>query len=308
MRESGNGRASAPGRGTLQESPCQLTRVCRLVGFSRSAAWAPLKRRNDEPLRARLKTLAEYYPRYGYPTLQDMLKIDGLVVNRKRTYRLYREEGLQVQTKRRKKLVRPRVPMPVPDLVDQRCSMDFVSDQLANGRRARRHDPTSNRGFSEWGEVFGDPVVAAALLDWLLHHAIVIEIATAIACANMLGWCLRIFAYRRLRRRRNRKSGAADHPKTSTTEDVQQNRVGIFTSAQLGKITSALTRARAGTRTPVGALAVAHQRHHKAEFDAALTRCDEGDELLLESVDQGNSLVRKLLRMQQRSKDPDRRQ
>lgn len=36
---------------------------------------------------------------------------------------------------------------------------------------------TSNRGFSEWGEVFGDNVVAAALLDRLLHHAIVVEIA-----------------------------------------------------------------------------------------------------------------------------------
>ena len=36
---------------------------------------------------------------------------------------------------------------------------------------------TSNRGFGEWGEVFGDNVVAAALLDRLLHHAIVIEIA-----------------------------------------------------------------------------------------------------------------------------------
>ena len=35
---------------------------------------------------------------------------------------------------------------------------------------------TSNRGFSEWGEIFGDPVVATALLDRLLHHAIVIPI------------------------------------------------------------------------------------------------------------------------------------
>jgi hypothetical protein len=35
---------------------------------------------------------------------------------------------------------------------------------------------TSNRGFGEWGEVFGDSVVAAALLDRLLHHAIVIPI------------------------------------------------------------------------------------------------------------------------------------
>ena len=35
---------------------------------------------------------------------------------------------------------------------------------------------TSNRGFAEWGEVFGDPVVATALLDRLLHHAIVVQI------------------------------------------------------------------------------------------------------------------------------------
>ena len=35
---------------------------------------------------------------------------------------------------------------------------------------------TSNRGFGEWAEIFGDAVVAAALLDRLLHHAVVIPI------------------------------------------------------------------------------------------------------------------------------------
>ena len=38
---------------------------------------------------------------------------------------------------------------------------------------------TSNRGFAEWGEVFGDPVVATALLDRLLHHAVVLQIEGA---------------------------------------------------------------------------------------------------------------------------------
>ena len=38
---------------------------------------------------------------------------------------------------------------------------------------------TSNRGFAEWGEVFGDPVVATALLDRLLHHSVVIKIEGA---------------------------------------------------------------------------------------------------------------------------------
>jgi putative transposase len=112
-------------------------RACRLVGFSRSAAWRPLKAPNDGELRARLKTLAEQYPKYGYPTLHDMLVLKGRVRNRKRTYRIYREAGLQVRTKKRKKLVRPRVPMLVPNAVNERWSIDFVSDQLANGRRFR---------------------------------------------------------------------------------------------------------------------------------------------------------------------------
>ena len=112
-------------------------RACRLVGFSRSAAWYRPKGREDGLLRERLKSLAEQYPRYGYPTLHDMLRTEGRVVNRKRTYRIYREEGLQVRTKRRKKLTRPRIPMLVPDAANQRWSVDFMSDQLANGRRFR---------------------------------------------------------------------------------------------------------------------------------------------------------------------------
>lgn len=38
---------------------------------------------------------------------------------------------------------------------------------------------TSNRGFAEYAEVFGDPVVAIALLDRLLHHAVVVQIEGA---------------------------------------------------------------------------------------------------------------------------------
>ncbi len=79
-------------------------RACRVIGFSRSAIWRPLQGSGDAPLRAELKTLAEQYPKYGCPTLHDMLRTDGHVVNHKRTYRLYCEEGRQVRTKRRKKL------------------------------------------------------------------------------------------------------------------------------------------------------------------------------------------------------------
>jgi putative transposase len=104
----------------LKSRHVSARRACRIVGFSRSAAWRKLKGRDDQVLRSRLKVLAERYPRYGYPTLHDMLKIEGHVINPKRTYRIYREEGLQVRTKRRKKLTGLRIPMVVPDAVNQR--------------------------------------------------------------------------------------------------------------------------------------------------------------------------------------------
>ena len=66
-----------------------------------------------------------------------MLRTEGLVKNPKRTYRIYAEEGLQVRTKKRKKLTRPRAPMSLPTKADERWSIDFVSDQLSNGRRFR---------------------------------------------------------------------------------------------------------------------------------------------------------------------------
>ena len=111
-------------------------RACRLVGLPRSVAWYRLKGRDDAQLRDRLKVLAERYPRYGYLTLHEMLKREGRVINRKRTYRLYREEGLQVRTKRRKKLTRPRVPMPVPTQANERWS---ASERYPMVRRQSRY-------------------------------------------------------------------------------------------------------------------------------------------------------------------------
>lgn len=112
-------------------------RACRLLGFNRSSHRYIALPRNDTALRARLRALAEQYPRYGYLMLHALLKQEGLVINRKRTYRIYTDEGLQVRTKKRKKLIRPRVPMLVPSSINERWSMDFVSDQLITGQRFR---------------------------------------------------------------------------------------------------------------------------------------------------------------------------
>jgi putative transposase len=82
----------------------------------------------DRPPGNASKAATTRYPKCGYPTLHDMLVLEERVINRKRAHRIYyREEGLQVRTKKRKKIVRPRVPMLVPDAVDERWSIDFMS-------------------------------------------------------------------------------------------------------------------------------------------------------------------------------------
>lgn len=112
-------------------------RACYLSNLSRSVYRFKPKPKSDARLRARLKELASQYPRYGYLMLHNLLKSEGLVKNKKQTYRLYCEEKLQVRTKKRGKIRRQRVPLLLPTRVNERWSMDFVSDQLASHRRFR---------------------------------------------------------------------------------------------------------------------------------------------------------------------------
>ena len=111
--------------------------ACRMASISRTGYHYQPKPNGDEPLRKRLLELASQYPRYGYLMLHCLFQGEGLVINKKHTYRLYLEYKLQVRTKKRKKLTRDRQPLCVPIKVNVRWSMDFVSDQLSNGRRIR---------------------------------------------------------------------------------------------------------------------------------------------------------------------------
>ncbi len=83
----------------------------------------------------RLRDLAASRVRYGYRRLTVLLRREGRLVNAKRIYRLYAEAGLQLRTKKRaKRAAHARVPLPSPVRANQRWSMDFVSDRLADGR------------------------------------------------------------------------------------------------------------------------------------------------------------------------------
>ena len=111
--------------------------ACRLSGISRTAYRYQPVATDDLALKERLIELSTKHNSLGYLMLHGMLKSEGLVVNPKRTYRLYVQEGLQLRKRKKKKLDRPRMPMTVPIATNIRWSMDFVSDQLSNGRRFR---------------------------------------------------------------------------------------------------------------------------------------------------------------------------
>jgi len=98
------------------------------------------KSRADEqiPLRIRLKDLAAARVRWGYRRLHVLLGREGWKVNHKRVYRLYKQEGLELRLRTKKKRVAlPRVPCPEATAPNQRWNLDFVSDRLADGRAFR---------------------------------------------------------------------------------------------------------------------------------------------------------------------------
>ena len=122
----------------LEDYAISERRACRLVMLHRSVCRYRAHGRDDRALRLRLKELAYARPRYGYRRLTTLLQREGWPVNHKRVHRIYREEELMVRTKRRKRrTAEVRVKLLPATQVGERWSIDFVSDQLADGRRFR---------------------------------------------------------------------------------------------------------------------------------------------------------------------------
>lgn len=113
-------------------------RACTLSSLDRSSfRYQPKPDKNAE-LRVRLRELAEQRRKFGSPRLLVLLHREGHLVNHKRVERLYRQEGLSLRCKKRKKRISHlRVVLDRPAKVNQHWSMDFVSDSLWNGRRFR---------------------------------------------------------------------------------------------------------------------------------------------------------------------------
>ena len=113
-------------------------RACRVIGTDRASVRYQATRPDDAVLRERLRSLAQERRRFGYRRLHVLLRREGEIVNKKRVQRIYREERLTVRRRGgRKRAVGTRRPIETPLKVNQRWSLDFVSDQMTDGRRFR---------------------------------------------------------------------------------------------------------------------------------------------------------------------------
>lgn len=149
----------------------------------------------------RIRDIALSRPRFGYMRIHTLLQREGWAINIKRVHRLYCLEGLQVRMRRRrsKRLSLHRGPASAATQRNQRWSMDFIHDQLGNGRPFRvltvidnwsRESPVLEVGF----RLTGDDVAAALsrLTKQGLPKSITVDNGTEFTSKTMGKWAYQV--------------------------------------------------------------------------------------------------------------------
>jgi putative transposase len=114
-------------------------RACVVICFPESTMRYVKRTNDDTPLRERIRELVVSRVRYGSDRIHMLLRREGWIVNHKKVRRIYREEGFNLRLKRprRSKSAMHRLDRPLLTTPNQCWSMDFVHDQLFDGRRFR---------------------------------------------------------------------------------------------------------------------------------------------------------------------------
>lgn len=116
-----------------------MSRACRTVGISKVGfRYIPSRPLGDEPIKKAMEEFVSRFSRRGLPRLQEWLIKSGYKINHKRTARIYREMGLQVKKRKRKRIQRiPKIVRPTPTRPNEVWSMDFVHDWLMTNRKLK---------------------------------------------------------------------------------------------------------------------------------------------------------------------------
>ena len=119
--------------GTSLRKVCAALRLSRQTYLYRSIA------RDSAAVLMRMKEITQTRVHYGYRRVHVLLRREGFKDNHKRVYRLYREQGLSLRYKRpkRNRAAQLRQPKTLASHINQMWSMDFVADNLFDGRKLR---------------------------------------------------------------------------------------------------------------------------------------------------------------------------
>ncbi|MFN7539180.1 MAG: IS3 family transposase [Bacteroidota bacterium] len=114
-------------------------KACQAMMLNRAAWYYKSTKRSDKAVRSRIVEIANTRIRYGVNRIHVLLRREGWKDNKKRVHRIYKEEGLNLRSKRprRSKVAAHRMERPKQVNLHQCWSMDFVADQLFNGRKFR---------------------------------------------------------------------------------------------------------------------------------------------------------------------------
>lgn len=123
-------------RRSIEKYGLKHRRACRIFELNRFTWWYQKRPDRNDELRKRIRELVAQNPVYGSPMIHYFIRREWKTpVNHKRTERLYREEGLSMRLrKKRKRLRHLRLALPVPERRDEVWSMDFIHDRLSTNR------------------------------------------------------------------------------------------------------------------------------------------------------------------------------
>ena len=178
-----------------------VRRSCRLALLRPSVWYAKSQARDQSALRQRIREIAMNRPRFGYLRVHVMLRREGWAINKKRVWRLYRLDGLQLRmkTKRRKRISLQRGHVPPATGPNQHWSMDFVHDQMLDGRKFRilavidqwsRECVSLEPGFRLTGRCVGHALDQAAIARGM-PRAITVDNGTEFTSKALDEWAYR---------------------------------------------------------------------------------------------------------------------
>lgn len=122
----------------VDEHKMSERKACQLLTISRSAYRYQAIKKDDSEIAEQLQGIAEKKPRWGFKKMYHYLRNQGYEWNHKRVRRVYRELGLNLRIKPKKRFpVRQPQPLEQPEAANLSWSLDFMSDSLINGRAFR---------------------------------------------------------------------------------------------------------------------------------------------------------------------------